>query len=92
MDDRRSGYHLYVVRVADRDRVFAQLREAGIGVNVHYMPIPAQPYYRELGHDPAAYPGAQAYYRQAVSLPLYPALSLAEQDQVVRALESVLCA
>lgn len=92
MDDRRSGYHLYVVRVADRDRVFAQLREAGIGVNVHYMPIPAQPYYRELGHDPAAYPGAQAYYRQAISLPLYPALSLAEQDQVVRALESVLCA
>ncbi|QFI54242.1 UDP-4-amino-4,6-dideoxy-N-acetyl-beta-L-altrosamine transaminase [Aeromonas simiae] len=92
MDDRRSGYHLYVVQVADRDRVFAQLREAGIGVNVHYMPIPAQPYYRGLGHDPAAYPGAQAYYRQAISLPLYPTLSLAEQDQVVRALESVLCA
>lgn len=92
MDDRRSGYHLYVVRVADRDRVFAQLREAGIGVNVHYMPIPAQPYYRGLGHDPADYPGAQAYYRQAISLPLFPALSSAEQDKVVEALERVLCA
>ncbi|WP_281704787.1 UDP-4-amino-4,6-dideoxy-N-acetyl-beta-L-altrosamine transaminase [Aeromonas taiwanensis] len=92
IDDRHSGYHLYVIRVTDRDRVFAQLREAGIGVNVHYMPIPAQPYYRELGHDPAAYPGAQTYYRQAISLPLFPTLSLDEQDQVVRALESVLCA
>ncbi|MNJ47832.1 UDP-4-amino-4-deoxy-L-arabinose--oxoglutarate aminotransferase [compost metagenome] len=92
MDDRSSGYHLYVVQVADRDRVFAQLREAGIGVNVHYMPIPAQPYYRGLGHDPADYPGAQAYYRQAISLPLFPALSSAEQDKVVEALERVLCA
>ncbi len=92
MEDRHSGYHLYVVKVDDRDRVFARLREAGIGVNVHYMPIPAQPYYRELGHDPATYPGAQAYYRQAISLPLFPTLSLDEQDQVVRALESVLCA
>lgn len=91
-DDRSSGYHLYVIRVADRDRVFAQLREAGIGVNVHYMPIPAQPYYRGLGHDPADYPGAQAYYRQAISLPLFPALSSAEQDKVVEALERVLCA
>ncbi|MGY6037508.1 UDP-4-amino-4,6-dideoxy-N-acetyl-beta-L-altrosamine transaminase [Aeromonas sp. AE23HZ002T15] len=91
-DDRHSGYHLYVIRVADRDQVFARLRDAGIGVNVHYMPIPAQPYYRELGHDPAAYPGAQAYYQQAISLPLFPTLSLAEQDRVIQALESVLCA
>lgn len=91
-DARRSGYHLYVIQVADRDRVFARLREAGIGVNVHYMPIPAQPYYRELGQDPANYPGAQAYYRQAISLPLFPTLSPADQDRVVQALESVLCA
>ncbi|MGB6190742.1 MAG: UDP-4-amino-4,6-dideoxy-N-acetyl-beta-L-altrosamine transaminase [Aeromonas molluscorum] len=91
-DDRRSGYHLYVVQVTDRDRVFAQLREAGIGVNVHYMPIPAQPYYRGLGHDPADYPGAQAYYRQAISLPLFPTLSQADQNKVIQALEHALCA
>lgn len=91
-DDRLSGYHLYVIRVHDRDTVFARLREAGIGVNVHYLPIPAHPYYRGLGHDPADYPGAQAYYRQAISLPLFPTLSQAEQDQVIQALESVLCA
>ena len=91
-NDRSSGYHLYVIRVADRDQVFARLREAGIGVNVHYMPIPAQPYYRSLGQDPADYPGAQAYYRQAISLPLFPNLSLAEQDRVIQTLERVLCA
>ena len=90
--DRLSGYHLYVIRVQDRDEVFARLRDAGIGVNVHYMPIPAQPYYRDLGHDPANYPGAQAYYRQAISLPLFPALSSAEQDKVIEALERILCA
>lgn len=91
-NDRSSGYHLYVIRVADRDQVFARLREAGIGVNVHYMPIPAQPYYRSLGQDPADYPGAQAYYRQAISLPLFPSLSLAEQNRVIQTLERVLCA
>ena len=91
-NDRSSGYHLYVIRVADRDQVFARLREAGIGVNVHYMPIPAQPYYRSLGQDPVDYPGAQAYYRQAISLPLFPSLSLAEQDRVIQTLERVLCA
>jgi UDP-4-amino-4,6-dideoxy-N-acetyl-beta-L-altrosamine transaminase len=91
-DGRRSGYHLYVIQVADRDRVFAQLREAGIGVNVHYMPIPAQPYFRGLGHDPVDYPGAQSYYRQAISLPLFPTLSQADQNKVIQALEHALCA
>lgn len=90
-NNRQNGYHLYVIQVAERDQVFARLRAAGIGVNVHYIPIPAQPYYRGLGHDPAAYPGAQAYYQGAISLPLFPALTLSEQQQVVDALEQALC-
>lgn len=90
-NNRQSGYHLYVIQVAERDQVFARLRAAGIGVNVHYIPIPAQPYYRGLGHDPAGYPGAQAYYQGAISLPLFPALTLSEQQQVVDALEQALC-
>lgn len=90
-NNRQSGYHLYVIQVAERDQVFARLRAAGIGVNVHYIPIPAQPYYRGLGHDPAAYLGAQAYYQGAISLPLFPALTLSEQQQVVDALEQALC-
>lgn len=90
-NNRQSGYHLYVIQVAERDQVFARLRAAGIGVNVHYIPIPAQPYYRGLGHNPADYPGAQAYYQGAISLPLFPALTLSEQQQVVDALEQALC-
>ncbi|WP_323968565.1 UDP-4-amino-4,6-dideoxy-N-acetyl-beta-L-altrosamine transaminase [Aeromonas veronii] len=90
-NNRQNGYHLYVIQVAERDQVFARLRAAGIGVNVHYIPIPAQPYYRGLGHDPVAYPGAQAYYQGAISLPLFPALTLSEQQQVVDALEQALC-
>ncbi|WP_429218664.1 UDP-4-amino-4,6-dideoxy-N-acetyl-beta-L-altrosamine transaminase [Aeromonas veronii] len=90
-NNRQSGYHLYVLQVAERDQVFARLRAAGIGVNVHYIPIPAQPYYRGLGHDPADYPGAQAYYQGAISLPLFPALTLSEQQQVVDVLEQALC-
>lgn len=90
-NNRQSGFHLYVIQVAERDQVFARLRAAGIGVNVHYIPIPAQPYYRGLGHDPADYPGAQAYYQGAISLPLFPALTLSEQQQVLDALEQALC-
>ena len=89
--DRSSGYHLYVIQVAERDNLFARLRAAGIGVNVHYIPIPAQPYYRQLGQDPAHYPGAQRYYEQAISLPLYPTLSQADQDKVIQTLERELC-
>ena len=89
--DRSSGYHLYVIQVAERDSLFARLRAAGIGVNVHYIPIPAQPYYRQLGQDPAHYPGAQRYYEQAISLPLYPTLSQADQDRVIQTLERELC-
>ena len=89
--DRTSGYHLYVIQVAERDSLFARLRAAGIGVNVHYIPIPAQPYYRSLGQDPARYPGAQAYYRRAISLPLFPTLSLTDQDRVIHTLERELC-
>lgn len=92
----RSALHLYVVRVPDvapgatRATVFEGLRARGIGVNVHYIPVPSQPYYRERGFDPAHYPRAQAYYAEAISLPLYPALTEAQQDAVVLALRQAL--
>ena len=73
-----------------RDLLFAELRHAGIGVNVHYIPIPAQPYYRALGFDPANYPGAQAYYSSVITLPLFTELSEAQQDEVVHQLERLL--
>ena len=92
----RSSWHLYVVEVvpgpglADRAIVFARLREAGIGVNVHYELIPLQPYYRGLGFQPGQFPAAEAYAAQALSIPLYPSLSEAQQDRVVAALTAAL--
>lgn len=92
----RSSWHLYVVEivpgpgVADRATVFARLREAGIGVNVHYTPIPLQPYYRELGFRPGQFPAAEAYAAQALTIPLHPGLSDAQQDRVVAELRRTL--
>lgn len=92
----RSSWHLYVVEivpgpgVADRATVFARLREASIGVNVHYEPIPLQPYYRNLGFHPGQFPVAEAYAAQALSIPLHPALTDAQQDRVVSTLTQAL--
>lgn len=92
----RSSWHLYAVEVvpgpgvAERVTVFARLREAGIGVNVHYMPIPLQPYYRALGFQPGQFPVAENYAANALSIPLYPALTDAMQDRVIATLTQAL--
>ena len=70
--------------------IFQGLRDAGIGVNLHYIPIHLQPYYRDLGFKDGDFPEAERYYRQAISLPLFPDLTDAQQDQVVLALRRVL--
>ena len=84
-----SAWHLFVVRVASeqRRRIFEHLRTAGIGVNVHYIPIHLQPDYRHLGFTPGDFPEAEKYYSEAITLPLYPSLTESEQDKVVAALE-----
>ena len=90
--ETESAYHLYVVRCAAEARrcVFEQLRSAGIGVNVHYIPVHTQPYYRRLGFLPDDFPAAQAYYAEAISLPLFPTLSEIEQDMVIATLSEAL--
>lgn len=91
-----SGLHLYVIRVPlrarrpDRDTVFARLQQEGIGVNLHYIPLHFQPYYRDHGQANKSYPHAEAYYREAITLPLYPGLSDADQDRVVSVLRAAL--
>src|SRR5690606_167733 len=69
----RSALHLYVVCLAEgleteHRRIFEQLRAAGIGVNLHYMPVYLQPYYRALGFSPGLCPEAERYYKRAISL------------------------
>ncbi|XXQ69484.1 UDP-4-amino-4,6-dideoxy-N-acetyl-beta-L-altrosamine transaminase [Neisseriaceae bacterium B1] len=88
-----SALHLYPVLVAPEKRrqVFDYLREHGIGVNVHYIPVHTQPYYREkFGFAHGDFPNAEHYYAQAISLPLYFDLSDDEQKQVVETLKRAL--
>lgn len=84
----RSALHLYVIRVAaaERSRLFAHFRDGGIGVQVHYIPIHTQPYYRALGFQPGQFPEAERHYAEAISLPLHPALRAEDQDRVVAVL------
>ena len=94
--DAESAWHLYVVRVqterltVSHRQVFEGLRAAGIGVNVHYIPVHLQPYYRDLGFAADDFPEACAYYAQAISLPLYPAMTDEQQDCVIGQLKRLL--
>ncbi len=94
--DAYSSWHLYPIRLQlDRIKrshreVFEALREGGIGVNLHYMPVHLQPYYRALGFEPGLFPEAEAYGRDAISLPMFPKLTEESQDQVVRLLRECL--
>jgi UDP-4-amino-4,6-dideoxy-N-acetyl-beta-L-altrosamine transaminase len=94
--DSYSGLHLYVIRLQldklDKHHrvVFESLREQGIGVNLHYIPVHTQPYYRQMGFKIDDFPEAERYYAEAISLPMYPTMSESQQDQVVVALENAL--
>lgn len=89
--DVRSAWHLYVVRVrpdagVDRATVFARMRERGVGVNVHYIPVHLQPYYAALGFRRGDFPEAESYYDEAITLPLYAAMTDDDQRRVIEAL------
>jgi UDP-4-amino-4,6-dideoxy-N-acetyl-beta-L-altrosamine transaminase len=96
LSDRQSAHHLYVVELdaartsATRSAVFVHLRAAGIGTNVHYIPIHLQPYYRALGFAPGDFPAAEAYYASALTLPLFPSMTEAQQNRIVDALADAL--
>jgi UDP-4-amino-4,6-dideoxy-N-acetyl-beta-L-altrosamine transaminase len=84
-----SAYHLYIIQLQDPARhraVFDGLRADGIGVNLHYIPVPLQPYYRQMGFNPEDFPNALDYYARAISIPLFPTLSSSDQNQVIAAL------
>ena len=90
--DGHSGLHLYVIRLQlDRIRlnhrqVFECLCDQGIGVNVHYIPVHTQPYYRNLELPTEGFPASERYYAEAISLPMYAGLTEQQQDQVIEAI------
>lgn len=93
--DVSHAYHLYVVKidVADRGKVFAHLRSAGIGANVHYVPVHLHPFYRtRFGTTVGQCPVAEAAYQQILSLPMFPRLSEDDTDRVIAALGEALSA
>ena len=93
--DNYSGFHLYIVRLkldkikhTHRD-FFESLRAKGISVNLHYTPVYLQPYYENLGFKSGYCPEAERYYGEAISLPLFPGLSLSDQDYVIQTLREL---
>jgi len=90
--DSYSGLHLYVIRLRLAEigkthrQVFEALRAAGIGVNLHYIPVYRQPYYEDMGFKAGLCPEAERYYLEAISLPMYPNLTEAQQDKVIESL------
>jgi dTDP-4-amino-4,6-dideoxygalactose transaminase len=93
--DTRSAWHLYVVRLnLDRIRkahaqIFEELRSAGIQVNLHYIPVHTQPYYQQLGFTWGMFPNAEAYYREAISIPMFYGLTNVQQDYIVDTIKKV---
>jgi UDP-4-amino-4,6-dideoxy-N-acetyl-beta-L-altrosamine transaminase len=91
-----SAVHLYVIQVdtarsaLTRRAVFERMRAAGIGVNVHYIPVHTHPDYQSLGFSAGSFPVAEAYYGRCLSLPMFAALSTADQRQVCDALRAAL--
>ena len=90
--DSYSGLHLYVIRLhldkiqKNHRQVFEALRELGIGVNLHYIPVHTQPYYERMGFKPDDFPQSQTYYQEAISIPMFQTMTDEQQDEVIAAL------
>ena len=81
-----------MIQVMDKNRkeVFDRLRDVGIGVNVHYIPVYQHPYYQNHGYSECCCPNAEAFYERAVSLPIFPALTEEEQEYIVKQFSNTL--
>lgn len=94
--DSYSGLHLYVIRLKlhsiekTHRQVFESLRDQGVGVNLHYIPVHTQPFYAKMGFKPNDFPASQNYYREAISIPMFQTMTNDQQDQVVAALTEAL--
>lgn len=90
--DNYSAYHLYVIRPQQEKgrlshrQMFEKMRMEGVGVNLHYIPIYRQPYYARMKYDTTRFPNAEAYYKEAISLPIFPGLELEQIKKVVKTL------
>jgi UDP-4-amino-4,6-dideoxy-N-acetyl-beta-L-altrosamine transaminase len=95
-DDLYSAFHLYIVRLhlnkikLSHKSVFEHLKNNNIGVNLHYIPVHIQPYYKKLGFKVGSFFESEKYYKESISIPLFPTMTESEQDKVVKVLTQVL--
>lgn len=93
--DSYSALHLYPIQIdvdsvdKGREKIFDELRQNGIGVNVHYIPIHTQPYYLQFGFKAGDFPNSESYYNRAISIPLFHAMTAEQQDEVLNVLMRV---
>lgn len=91
-----SSNHIFPIRVKfnkslqSRNKVMTQLKSFGVHTQVHYIPIPSQPYYQQLGYEITGIPNALSYYAEALTIPLFPNLSARKQRKVIRLLENLI--
>lgn len=96
LSDTQSAWHLYVLRLRlnkikrAHSQVFGHLREQGVGVNLHYIPVHLQPYYESMGFKAGDFPESERYYAEAISLPLFPTLASDDQNHIINALMEIL--
>jgi UDP-4-amino-4,6-dideoxy-N-acetyl-beta-L-altrosamine transaminase len=94
--ETNSSWHLYTIRLnlgkidKTHRQVFDRLRQAGIGVNLHYIPVHTQTYYQNLGFQWGDFPEAERYYQDTISIPLYYDLKEREQDMIIASLQEIL--
>jgi UDP-4-amino-4,6-dideoxy-N-acetyl-beta-L-altrosamine transaminase len=91
-----SSWHLYIIQLKlneltkSHQQIFSELREAGIGVNLHYIPVYKQPFYKALGFNDVALPATEEYYQTAISIPIFALLTAQQQDKIISELKRVL--
>ena len=95
-EDSYSGMHLYVIRIdtelvkLSHKGIFIELRDRGIGVNLHYIPIYRHPFYKQLGFDPLNFPMSEKYYSSALSIPMFPELNNSQLSYIVKTLKELI--
>jgi len=96
LENTYSGLHLYVIRLdlnkisLTHKQVFSLLRKNGIGVNLHYIPLHTQPYYKKMGFEIGDFPESEKYYEEAISLPMFHSMTEEEQDKVISVLTKII--
>tara|TARA_B110000114_G_C15078977_1_gene393134 strand:- start:577 stop:1734 length:1158 start_codon:yes stop_codon:yes gene_type:complete len=96
LENTYSSLHLYIIRLKlneiskPHNQIFDELRDKGIGVNLHYIPVHTHPYYKDMGFAWGDYPEAEKYYGEAISIPLFYGMTLVQQDRVIQTLNEIL--